>query len=304
MKTALSSFDRRGLVAEWKALVGGHVDKAYQREDEVILRINAPVRGKAELFYKAGRWLCLHEVETKPETPPPFAQALRRLLDNARVRGIEQRGFDRIAVFHLERSGESNDLVFEVFGKGNLVVVKGATIAAVLFPQTFKDRSVQLGEPYQFPEAGLDPLELDRGGFADALRGAKGQVVRVLASVLNLGGTYAEEICLRAHVEKTTKVKDLAEAQVDGLYTALNNVAVAVDQERRPGVVFQDGRAIDATPIELLRYRDLERREVPAPHEALSHYRTRPGARVAQGGGLPRQFETSGAPTSGTMAAV
>jgi len=291
MKTALSSFDLRALVAEWQDLVGGHVDKAYQRGDEVILRINAPVRGKAELFYKAGRWLCVHEVETKPETPPPFAQTLRRLLDNARVRGIEQRGFDRIAVFHLERSGESNDLVFEVFGKGNLVVVKGATIAAVLFPQTFKDRSVQLGEPYQFPEAGLDPLELDRGGFANALRGAKGQVVRVLASVLNLGGTYAEEICLRAHVEKTTKVKDLAEAQVDGLYTALNNVAVAGDQERRPGVVFQDGRAIDATPIELLQYRDLERREFPTLNEALSHYLTVAEPEMATVEDVPAKFE-------------
>ena len=291
MKTALSSFDLRALVAEWQDLVGGHVDKAYQRGDEVILRINAPVRGKAELFYKAGRWLCVHEVETKPETPPPFAQTLRRLLDNARVRGIEQRGFDRIAVFHLERSGESNDLVFEVFGKGNLVVVKGATIAAVLFPQTFKDRSVQLGEPYRFPEAGLDPLELDRGGFANALRGAKGQVVRVLASVLNLGGTYAEEICLRAHVEKTTKVKDLAEAQVDGLYTALNNVAVAVDQERRPGVVFQDGRAIDATPIELLQYRDLERREFPTLNEALSHYLTVAEPEMATVEDVPAKFE-------------
>ena len=291
MKTALSSFDLRALVAEWQDLVGGHVDKAYQRGDEVILRINAPVRGKAELFYKAGRWLCVHEVETKPETPPPFAQTLRRLLDNARVRGIEQRGFDRIAVFHLERSGESNDLVFEVFGKGNLVVVKGATIAAVLFPQTFKDRSVQLGEPYRFPEAGLDPLELDRGGFANALRGAKGQVVRVLASVLNLGGTYAEEICLRAHVDKTTKVKDLAEAQVDGLYTALNNVAVAVDQERRPGVVFQDGRAIDATPIELLRYRDLERREFPTLNEALSHYLTVAEPEMATVEDVPAKFE-------------
>ena len=291
MKTALSSFDLRALVAEWQDLVGGHVDKAYQRGDEVILRINAPVRGKAELFYKAGRWLCVHEVETKPETPPPFAQTLRRLLDNARVRGIEQRGFDRIAVFHLERSGESNDLVFEVFGKGNLVVVKGATIAAVLFPQTFKDRSVQLGEPYRFPEAGLDPLELDRGGFANALRGAKGQVVRVLASVLNLGGTYAEEICLRAHVDKTTKVKDLAEAQVDGLYTALNNVAVAVDQERRPGVVFQDGRAIDATPIELLQYRDLERREFPTLNEALSHYLTVAEPEMATVEDVPAKFE-------------
>src|SRR5712691_13114502 len=109
MKTSLTSFDLRALVADWQGLVGGHVDKIYQREDEVIFRINLAGGGKAELYSKAGRWLCLHEVETKPESPPPFAQTLRRLLDNARVRGIEQRGFDRIAVFHLERSGESND---------------------------------------------------------------------------------------------------------------------------------------------------------------------------------------------------
>src|SRR5436309_756844 len=109
MKTSLSSFDLRTLVAEWQDLVGGHLDKAYQREDEVILRINAPARGKAELFYKAGRWLCLHEVENKPESPPPFAQTLRRLLANARITSIEQSGFDRIAVFHLEQGGDAID---------------------------------------------------------------------------------------------------------------------------------------------------------------------------------------------------
>src|SRR2546422_7292177 len=291
MKTALSSFDLRALVAEWQELVGGHVDKAYQREDEDILRVNVPARGRVEVFYQAGRWLCLHEVENKPESPPPFAQSLRRLLDNARIQGIEQHGFDRIAVFHLERGGEPIDLVFEVFGKGNIVVAKKDTIAAVLFPQTFKDRAVQVGEEYRFPEAGLDPLELDRGAFTTAMRTAKGQVVRVLASVLNLGGTYAEEICLRANVEKTTKVKDLAEAQVDGLYTAINNVAVAVDQERRPGVVFQDGRAIDATPIELLQYRDLERREFPTLNEALSHCLTVAEPETATGEDVPAKFE-------------
>src|SRR6266581_869462 len=215
MKTALSSFDLRALVAEWQELVGGHVDKAYQREDEVILRINVPVRGKVELFYQAGRWLCLHDVENKPESPPPFAQSLRRLLDNARIQGIEQRGFDRIAVF-----------------------------------------------------------QLDRGAFGDAIRNAKGQVVRVLASVLNLGGTYAELICVRADIEKQTKVRELSDAQVDGLYTALNNLAVAVDQERRPRVVFQLGRAIDATPIELAQYREFEPREFPTLNGALSHFLT------------------------------
>ncbi len=286
MKNALSSFDLRALVAEWQALVGGHIDKVYQREDELIFRINVPERGKAELYSKSGRWLCLHEIENKPESPPPFAQTLRRLLDNARVQGVEQHGFDRIAAFRLDRGAEAIDIVFELFGKGNVVVVKGGTTLAALFPQRFRDRAVQVGEPYRFPSAGIDSLELDRSGFAAAVRAAKGQVVRVLASVLNLGGTYAEEVCLRANVDKETKLKELGEAQLDALYTALNNVAVAVDEERRPSVIFEEGRAIDATPIELVQHRDLERREFSMFNEALSHYLSvaEPDAAAAENG--------------------
>src|SRR5438034_783443 len=291
MKTSLSSFDLRTLVAEWQDLVGGHLDKAYQREDEVILRINAPAGGKAELFYKAGRWLCLHEVENKPESPPPFAQTLRRLLANARIASIEQSGFDRIALFHLEHGGGTVDLVFEVFGKGNVAAVRGGITVAPMYPQTFKDRSVQVGEPYVFPRARIDPLGLDRDALARTLRGAKGQVVRVLASILNLGGTYAEELCLRAGIDKDTKVKEISDPQVDALYTELNNVAVAVDQERRPAVVFREGHAIDATPIELVQYRDLERRESPTFNGALSHYLTVAEPETATAENVAAKFE-------------
>lgn len=284
MKTSLSSFDLRALVAEWQGLVGGYIDKVYQREDEVIFRINVPDHGKVELYSKSGRWLCLHEVENKPESPPAFAQALRRFLDNARVTAVEQRGFDRIAVFRVARGPERFDVVFEVFSKGNLVLVRDGTTVAALYPQRFKDRTVHVGEPYAYPAAGVDLLELDRGGFADSLTKAKGQVVRVLASVMNLGGTYAEELCLRAGLDKETRVKDLSTSQIDSLYTALNNLAVAVEQERRPAVIFQDGQAIDATPIGLIQHRELERREFPTFNEALSHFLTvaEPEAKVPQ----------------------
>ncbi|TLZ57122.1 MAG: fibronectin-binding domain-containing protein [Methanobacteriota archaeon] len=272
MKTSITSFDLRLLVAEWQGLVGGHVDKIYQRDDEVMFRVNTSDRGKVELYSKAGRWLCLHTVEDKPESPPPFAQTLRRLLDNARVTSVEQRGLDRIAVFRVERGPERFDVVFEVFSKGNLVLVRDGTIVAVMSPQKFKDRAVQVGEPYAYPAAGIDPLELDRGGFANALKGAKGQVVRILATVMNLGGTYAEELCLRAGVDKEIRVKDLQDPQIDSLYTALNNIAVAIDQERRPAVILQAGRAIDATPVELVQYGEAERKEFPTFNEALSHF--------------------------------
>lgn len=272
MKTALSSFDLKALVAEWQALIGGFLDKAYQREDEVIFRINLPGRDRVELYSKSGQWLCLHEVEDKPETPPAFAQTLRRLLDNARITAVEQRGFDRIAVFTAERSGETLRIVFELFGKGNLIVLRGDTTVACLSPQTYKDRVVRPNEPYAFPPAGIDPLELDRAGFGAAVRGAKGQVVRVLASVLNLGGQYAEEVCLRAKVDKDAKVKDLTDAQLDALYTALNNVVVAIEQEQRPAVISKEGRAVDATPIDLVQHAGAERQEFPTFNAALSHY--------------------------------
>src|SRR5207249_11124692 len=159
----------------------------------------------------------------------------------------------------------------------------GVTVAA-MFPQTFKDRSVQVGEPYVFPRAGIDPLGLDRDALARTLRGAKGQVVRVLATILNLGGTYAEELCLRAGIDKEARIKDLQDPQIDALYTALNNLAVAIDQDRQPGVIFRDGKAIDATPIALVQYRDLDRRDFPTFNEALSHFLTiaEPAAEIVE----------------------
>jgi len=272
MKTSLSSFDLKTLVAEWQDLVGGYVDKAYQKEDEVILRINVPGREKTELYSKSGQWLCLHEVEEKPESPPPFAQTLRRLLDNARITGVEQRGFDRVAIVTVDRGGETLRIVFELFGKGNLVVVRGDTTVACLSSQTYKDRAVRSDEPYAFPPSGIDPLELDREAFAKTIREAKGQVVRVLASVLNLGGQYAEELCQRAAVAKDTKVRDLTDAQLDALYTALNNIVVAIEQERRPALISQNGRVVDATPIELVQYALANREEFPTFNAALSRY--------------------------------
>src|SRR5439155_1158770 len=44
--------------------------------------------------------------------------------------------------------------------------------------------------------------------------------------------------------------------------------------DRQSGVIFQDGKAIDATPIALVQYRDLDRRDFPTFNEALSNFLT------------------------------
>ncbi len=271
MKEALTSFDLMALVAEWQGLVAGFVDKVYQAKDEVTLRLNVPGEERTELYCKAGKWLGLHKTEEKRETPGPFAMALRKTIDNARITAIEQPGFDRVAILRLEK-GATYDLVFEMFGKGNIILVQGGNTVAAMRTQSFKGRQIRPGIAYDFPPPGTNPLELDRQGFHKAVRSAKGQIVKVLASPLNLGGTYAEELCLRAGVTKDATVASLKDADFDALFTALNNLAVAVEQERRPAVILDGGKPIDAVPIDLLIHAGKERRESPTFNDALSSY--------------------------------
>src|SRR3989442_6199900 len=144
MKEALTSFDLMALVAEWQGLLGGYVDKVYQAKDEVTLRINVPGQDRKELYCKAGKWLVLHKTEETREAPGPFAVGLRRSIDNARVVAIEQRGFDRVAIVRLDK-GLAYELIFEMFGKGNLVLVHGGNTVAAMRTQSFKGRQIQAG---------------------------------------------------------------------------------------------------------------------------------------------------------------
>jgi len=271
MKEAITSFDLMALVAEWQGLVGGYIDKVYQAKDDVILRINMPGSERRELFCKAGKWLVLHHTEERPETLPPFATGLRKAIDNARITEVRQQAFDRVAIFRLDR-GVVYDLVFEMFGKGNVVLVQGGNTLASVRTQSFKGRQTKAGIAYDFPPAGTNPLDLDREGFRKTIRAAKGPIVKVLASPLNLGGTYAEELCLRAGVAKSAAVSALSDADLDALFTALNNVAVAVEQERRPAMILDGDTAVDASPIDLVLHAGKERREFPTFNEALSTY--------------------------------
>src|SRR5437773_7358513 len=197
--------------------------------------------------------------------------ALRKAIDNARIVAVEQRGFDRVAILRLEK-GPRYELVFEMFGKGNLVLVQGGNTVAAMRTQSFKGRQIKAGIAYDFPPTGTNPLELDRQGFHKAVTAAKGQIVKVLASPLNLGGTYAEELCLRAGIAKDAPVASLTDADLDALFTALNNLAVAVEQERQPAVVLEGGRPVDAVPIDILFHAGRERRELPTFNDALSSY--------------------------------
>src|SRR2546425_776564 len=144
MKDGMSSFDVLAVTAELRALVGGFVDKAYQKDDELILKVNMPGVGRREAYARVGKWLCLREMPEKPETPPPFATTLRKHLDNARIVAVEQRGFDPVGTFALDRGTRPR---FHPVGKGNVAVVGDARIPSAVHPPTIAQAVLEEGAP-------------------------------------------------------------------------------------------------------------------------------------------------------------
>lgn len=265
----MTSFDIHLLAQELQALRGAYLDKVYQDGPSFIFRFNIPQRGRIELFVQPGRWLFLGEGFPKPAQPPPFAQSLRRALSNARIREVSQRGFDRILLLEWERETPGT-LVFEMFGRGNLLLLKEGEIEVALAGGKWKAREVRRGIPYAFPPEGVNLLELSRVDFAASLGRRTGTLVKILATTLGLGRLYADELCTRAGLSKNRAVEELEEGEVTVLYEQLQALLGQLESPS-PGMVVED-RPIDVIPFPLMVYEEHEVRPYATMSEALGAY--------------------------------
>ncbi len=271
MKEALTSFDIRLLAEELQALRGAYLGKVYQDGPSFIFRFHVPRRGKTELFVHPGRWLFLGQGFKRPAQPPPFAQALRKALSNAVIREVSQRGFDRILLLEWERKTPGT-LVFEMFGRGNLLLLKEGEIEVALAGGKWKSREVRRGIPYMFPPEGVNLLEMDRDALTKSLAGQTDPLVKILATALSLGRLYAEELCARTELSKQQPAGELTEAEIEGLYTSLQALLGQLASPT-PAVVLNEG-PIDVVPFPLKVYEGYEARPYATMSEALQFYVT------------------------------
>ena len=280
-KRELSSVDLRALTRELR-VEGAVVDKVYLYDDRRLrFKLRDYDRGRVELFVLVGPEKGLHTVAPDrlpqaPERPPEFAKQLRNRISGADLVNVEQYGFDRVVRLDFERPDGDTSVVAELFGDGNVAVLdgNGETIAC-LETVRLKSRTVAPGAPYEYPGERLDPLTLDYDAFAAAMRDSDSDLVRTLATQLNFGGLYAEELCTRAGVGKTVPVAEATEDQLRALYDALSRL----DEDLRDGLdphLYHrpddgegepdegDGAAghalpgdpVDVTPVPLLEYGD------------------------------------------------
>lgn len=273
MKSSMTSFDVLAVVGELKDLKGARLNKVYQvTQQELKAVMNIKGFGKRELVVEAGKRLHLTEYpKPNPDTPSVFAMTIRKHLGNAVLEDVLQVAFDRIVELRFRRGGEGYILIAELFGKGNVLLTReDYTILAVMKPQRFKGRALVGRETYSLPPKRLNPLEISKEELLKTVSESKSDLVRTTASMLGLGGLYAEEVCLRAEVEKGKDAINDEEAK--RLVKALDDLKNEIGRE---GFIVIDEKPVDVVPHRLQKYAEKEWKAFPSFNQALDEYYTK-----------------------------
>ena len=276
MKEAMSNIDIRALLFELAELKGGKIEKIYHNPpDEIRIRIYSGE--KKDLIVQPGRRIHLTSYpRSSPRFPSSFAMLLRKYLSGGRIEEIKQFDFDRIVEISVLRGEERYNLIAEIMTKGNLVLTDpdGKIIMPLRISETSK-RVLKPGEMYEYPPSKIDPSRMSFDDLMEILSGEE-EVVRTLARNLSIGGLYAEEICLRAGVNKKKKCSELTGEEVHRIYSAVREIFDSIQPGRMtPHIVYVDEKMIDCVPIDLKVYDGLKRRNFENFNSALDEFFSR-----------------------------
>lgn len=274
MKKEMSSFDVRSVVTELAMLEGSHMDKIYQwGSGNVLFRLNVQGAGKKDLFFKDRKWLYSPSVKPEtPTTPTSFATFLRKYIDNARIGTVRQVGFDRVVEMQLFKADGEYQLIFEMFGGGNVLLVKEGKIVNCLIQKTMRDRATRPGEDYLAPKPRFDPTSSSEEEFISCFRSSDADTVRTLATAVNLGGQYAEEVCVRYGIDKNTPSADVSDDQLKGMYAAMHDIVNKVLSIPEPTAWLKDGSIEDFAPVELASRSDMESKRFETSSACIEAY--------------------------------
>jgi predicted ribosome quality control (RQC) complex YloA/Tae2 family protein len=278
-----TSFDIAVIIRELKKLVvNSRVNNVYQLDiKSLILKLHKTDEPPLRLVMEAGRRLHLSSYSQEtPRVPPAFCMALRKYLRGAWISEIVQHEFERIVIIDFKTKIGMLKLVLELFGEGNIILTgERGEILQALFFKRMRDRNILRNEVFQLPpSAGQNPFGVTREELENALKSSGNtEVVRILARFLGVGGFYAEEILLRANIDKTKLCSELTNCDFDAIFKNLQSLLAGVSPANlEPQIVLDaDGRFLDVVPFKLKRYENYDHQSFGNFNQAIDEFYTR-----------------------------
>jgi predicted ribosome quality control (RQC) complex YloA/Tae2 family protein len=263
MERGLASCDIYVIVSELQDLIGCYVEKIYQlTRDEILLRVQQKAtKQKESIYIRNGEMFCrTQRTFDAPEKPSLFAMTLRKYLLNGRISQIKQHEFDRIITIKIGRKEGDYSLICELFSNGNIILCNPeGRIIRPLLKQEWASRLIKSGEMYSPPPSQTNPFSLSEQDFRELLTKSSKDLVRTLATPLNLSGLYAEELCVRAGIDKNTKTSELTETSIKKLYDELRQLLTTFQEGKiNPVLVKKDNMIVDILPFPFQSYTDTE----------------------------------------------
>ncbi|MFC1786866.1 ribosome rescue protein RqcH [Halobacteriota archaeon] len=283
MKDKMTSVDVAVIVTELQILIDAKLDKAYQQEDEIRLKMYV-ARDRHDLLIKAGRMMYL----TKYPRPslkiaPSYSMLLRKHLKGGRITSIDQYDFDRVIEIHVQRGGVERILMIELLPRGNIILLsEDRKIILPLTTMSLRSREVRRGEQYAFPPLQKNPIDITEIELHALFEESDKNLVSTLASRLNLGGLYAEEVCILAGVDKNISARDMPGEQLQKIHSAMSKLFEPISSGKlKPHIVSEKGEEIDVLSFELCQYADHEKVYFNSLNEALDEFFSRKAIKIA-----------------------
>ncbi|MBW2965776.1 NFACT family protein [Candidatus Woesearchaeota archaeon] len=271
MKTQLSALDLHYLIKELKFLINSRIDKIYHpSKKELILQLFVSGKGKQQLLINAGNYLYLTSFKSPSQEPSDFCMYLRKKLTNSRLIEINQLDFERIIEFKFQTKQETFSLIFEMFSKGNILLLKQNKILSAVEYQKYSTRTIKPKENYIYPKKEFNFLELTQTDIKKLIATTtKESIVKSLAIDLGLGGVYSEEICLLSKINKNSKPSELNDKEISALFTSLKEI-----KNKKPEslIIYENNLIKDITPFKLSLYKTQKQKAFENLSSALEEF--------------------------------
>ncbi len=293
-KIQLTSIDLFFLAKELnRELNSARIDKIYQISERILrIKIHIPTKGSKDLII-APNYLCITRYgRTSPEQPSSFAMQLRKHLSGGIIRNIQQHNFDRILEFEIENKDSKFIFIAEFFSNGNIILCdENRRTIGLLEWQKWKDRKLGVGQIYQYPPEGENPLLMDYTKFKEILKCGRealplGHVSerssatsdkKLIASLVSDAGVtklYAEELCLLSDVDKEKKSINLKENEIEILFNHFKKLMEKIKNEKSdPAIILdENNNPVDVVPFDLGIYRNSREKKFDSFNDAIDEY--------------------------------
>jgi predicted ribosome quality control (RQC) complex YloA/Tae2 family protein len=238
-----------------------HFKSFYDFEDDSFLLALSRSGKETDVYIRLNKTVNVTASKEQAAAPSQFAQNVRKALAGMQVEGVSQNSFDRIVTIAMRGRETSKKLVIELFGKGNLFIVRNDGLTELAYRNvSFRDRNVRKNMLYGLPKTeSIGPGEADPetiGRVIGEVSVLDERLISALNRRIGIGPIYLEDILARAGLDPKGR------ANTQGIEKGRLAEEMLAFFERakkpEPRIYVKDGEYIDYSLLPLRKYEEMK----------------------------------------------